>query len=124
MNPRLLAQIIAAGRVVVGAVLFISTARVTRPWVGEAEGSRTGTRVMAMGLGARDVVVGAGTLATIGQGGGAAKPWLVGSLAADAMDLAATLRAAGQIPAASVAGVALVAGGAAAAGAYVLSQDV
>ncbi|MEJ7892628.1 MAG: hypothetical protein WKF94_08305 [Solirubrobacteraceae bacterium] len=125
MTPRLLAQIVAAGRVLVGLMLFVAPTRVTRHWVGATEGERTGTKVMAMGLGARDIVVGAGALAALNAGDGdAAKPWLLGSAAADLMDLTATLRAAGDLPTGAVAGTVLVAGGAAAAGIYVLTQDV
>ena len=124
MTPRLLAQIVAAGRVLVGLMLFVVPTRVTRHWVGATEGERTGTKVMAMGLGARDVVIGAGALAAVHAGNGAAKPWLLGSAAADLMDLTATLRAAGDLPTGAVAGTVLVAGGAAAAGIYVLTQDV
>ena len=124
MTPRLLAQIVAAGRVLVGLMLFVAPTRVTRHWVGATEGERTGTKVMAMGLGARDVVIGAGALAAVNAGNGAAKPWLLGSAAADLMDLTATLRAAGDLPTGAVAGTVLVAGGAAAAGIYVLTQDV
>ena len=121
MSPRLLAQIIAAGRVAIGATLFASPSLVARGWVGPLEGDRTGTRTMAMGLGARDMVVGAGVLAALAAGNGSAKPWLVGSVVADAMDLAATLRNADNIPASSVVAVGAVAGGAALAGAYVLA---
>jgi len=124
MTPRLLAQNVAAGRVLVGLMLFFVPTRVTRHWVGATEGERTGTKVMAMGLGARDVVIGAGALAAVNAGNGAAKPWLLGSAAADLMDLTATLRAAGDLPTGAVAGTVLVAGGAAAAGIYVLTQDV
>lgn len=124
MTPRLLAQIVAAGRILTGLLLFFSPTRVTNHWVGATEGGRAGTRVMAMGLGGRDIVVGAGALMALNQGGEAAKPWLLGSAAADAMDLVATLRVSGELPKGAVAGTVLVAGGAAAAGFYVLSQDV
>lgn len=125
MTPRLLAQLIAAGRVLTGIALFVKPTVVTRRWVGPTEGERTGTKVMAMGLGARDIIVGAGALAALQAGGGdAAKPWLLGSAAADLMDLAATLRAAGDLPTSAVAGTVAIAGGAAAAGVYVLTQDL
>lgn len=124
MSPRLLAQVIAAGRVLTGIVLFVKSDLVTSRWVGEAEAGRTGTRVMAGGLGARDIVVGAGALAALNAGGDAAKPWLIGAVAADALDLVSTLRHAGDLPRSAVAGTVAVAGGAAAAGLYVLTQDL
>ncbi|MEA2125999.1 MAG: hypothetical protein QOI80_2781 [Solirubrobacteraceae bacterium] len=124
MSPRTIAQLIAAGRVVIGAALLVSPSLVTRRWIGEAESERPGARVMAMGLGGRDLVVGAGVLAALSQGGDAAKPWLLGSAVADLGDLVGTLRASGELPTAGVAGTALVAGGAAAAGAWLLTQDL
>ncbi len=124
MNPRLLAQLVAGGRVAVGAALFASPTVVTRHWVGETEGSRIGTRVMAMGLGGRDMAIGAGVLAALNAGGDSARPWLIASVAADALDLVGTLRAAGELPTGAVLGTVAVAGGAAAAGAWLLTQDV
>lgn len=120
MSPRTLAQVIAAGRVVVGVTLLAAPTLITRRWVGDDEGRRVGARVLAMGLGGRDVVVGAGALAALNAGGDAAKPWLIGSVLADACDLAAILRASGELETSAVAGTVVVAGGAAAAGVYAL----
>lgn len=124
MTPRLLAQLVAGGRVVIGITLLAAPQVVARHWVGEAEGGRLGTRVMAMGLGGRDLVIGAGVLAALNAGSDAAKPWLVASAAADLFDLGATLRSAGELPTGAVAGTVAVAGGAAAAGGWLLTQDV
>jgi hypothetical protein len=123
MSPRLLAQVIAAGRVVIGLLLLAAPTAVTRRWIGEDEAERTGARVMAMGLGVRDVAVGAGALAALKAGGDTAKPWLLGSALADLGDLAAILRHRGKVPTSALAGTVLVAGGAAAAGLYVLASD-
>lgn len=123
MSPRTLAQVIAAGRVVIGATLLAAPTLITRRWVGDDEGQRVGTRVLAMGLGGRDVIVGAGALAALNAGGDAAKPWLLGSVVADVCDLAAVLRASGELETSAVAGTVLVAGGAAAAGVYVLANQ-
>ena len=57
----------------IGLVLLVKPTPSPRHWVGEQEGDRTGTRVMAGGLGARDVVIGAGTLAALNAGGDAAQ---------------------------------------------------
>ncbi len=121
MKPRTLAQLIAAGRAGIGLTLMAAPAVVTRHWVGEAEGDRLGTRVMAAGLGVRDLVIGAGVLASLGSGNG--RPWLVASAAADLGDLVATLRSRGELPTAAVAGTVLVAGGSALAGAWLAAQD-
>ena len=123
MRPHLLAQVLAAGRVVVGLTLVAAPSVITRRWVGPEEGGRPGARVMGMGLGARDLVMGAGTLAALRTGEGLT-PWLVGGVAADALDLTATLRSAGGLPKAPAAGAAAIAGTAAAVGVYLLRQDL
>jgi hypothetical protein len=120
MDPKTLARAIAIGRLGFGALLVAAPELLARRWVG-ADGGRTGTQVMAMGLGARDLALGGGTLATLSGGG--ARPWLVASAAADAGDLFATLRHRRDLPAASVAMLVAIAGGAAAAGAWLSAQD-
>lgn len=122
MPPRLLAQIIAAGRIAIGAGLLAKPDLITRSWVGPEDGSRPGTLLLASGLGARDIALGAGVLS--GIAGGTAKPWLLGSAAADLADLVSTLRHAGSLPKTSVIGTIAVAGGSAALGAWLVTQDV
>lgn len=124
MDPRLIAQLVAGGRVVVGLALMASPPLITRRWVGDAESEHVGTRVMATGLGVRDVVVGAGTLAAVRAGGDASRAWLIGSMAADLGDLYATLRHARDLPTPAVSSAVAVAGGATAAGAWLLGQDL
>jgi hypothetical protein len=124
MSPRLLAQLIAGGRVALGAGLLASPPLVTRGWVGADESVRPGARVLGAGLGGRDIALGLGVLSAIGAGGDAAKPWLLGSVLADAADLLTTLRSAKDLPTAGVVVTGLVAGGATAAGAWLLTQDV
>lgn len=121
MTPRLLVQTIAAGRVVIGLALVVKPTLVTRPWLGRSEGDTTAARVLGGAVGARDLIMGAGALTALGAGGDAAKPWLAGGVAADLLDLVATLRNAGDLPAGAVAGIATVAGAAAAAGLYALA---
>ena len=98
MNPRLIAQLIAGGRVVIGLALVAKPALVTSRWVGDDEADRPGARVLGTGLGGRDVVVGAGTLAALSAGDGSVRPWLIGSVLADTVDLIGTLRSAGELP--------------------------
>lgn len=124
MNPRLIAQLVAGGRAAVGLVLFASPPLITRRWVGDEEAERVGARVLARGLGGRDLVLGVGTLAAVGAGGDAVRPWLMASAAADACDLLATVGAARELPTPALLGVAAVAGGAAATGVWLLGQDV
>jgi hypothetical protein len=124
MNPRTIAQLIAAGRVVIGAGLVAAPPLVTRGWLGAAESAQPGARVMATGLGGRDVALGLGVLGALRAGGGGAKPWLFGSALADVGDLVATLRSADELPTSGVVLTGLVAGTAAAAGAWLLTQDL
>jgi hypothetical protein len=124
MNPRTIAQLIAAGRVAIGAGLLAAPPVVTRGWLGSSESERPGARVMAAGLGGRDLALGAGVLAALNQGRGAAKPWLLGSAIADLGDLFATLRSSDELPTSGVVLTGLVAGTAAAAGAWLLTQDL
>jgi hypothetical protein len=124
MNPRTIAQLIAAGRVVIGAGLVAAPPLVTRGWLGAAESAQPGARVMATGLGGRDVALGLGVLSALRGGGNGAKPWLLGSALADLGDLFATLRSADDLPTSGVVLTGAVAGTAAAAGAWLLTQDL
>lgn len=121
MEPRIVASSIAAGRLAIGLTLMAAPAAVARHWVGPAEGDRVGARTLASGLGVRDFVLGAGVLAALRSGDGV-RPWLVASAVADLGDLLFTLREREGLPGSSVAGTALLAGGSAAAGAWLVAQ--
>ena len=78
----------ALGRVGVGATL-IAKPDSAYGWIGgEADGR--GAQVLVRALGIRDLVLGAGALATAGDSE-ALRPWLLAGVAADAVDFAATL---------------------------------
>ena len=124
MNPRTIAQLMAAGRVVIGAGLLAAPPVVTRGWLGSSESEKPGARVRAAGRGGRDVALGLGVLASLRGRGDGAKPWLVGSAIADLGDLFATLRSSDELPTGGVVLTGLVAGTAAAAGAWLLTQDL
>jgi hypothetical protein len=68
--------------------------RVTSPWLGSDSG-RVGTRVVARGLGARDVALGAGALTAPSSRLG---PWVIAAIAADAADLSGTVAAGDALP--------------------------
>lgn len=121
MQTRIVASTLAAGRLAIGLTLTASPAAVARRWVGPEEGDRPGARTLASGLGVRDAVIGAGTLATLVRGKGA-RPWLIASAVADLGDLVFIVRERASLPRLSVAGTALVAGGAAGAGAWLVVQ--
>lgn len=78
-----------------GAAFVVAPGRAVAAWTGTP--STTAARMAARGLGARDVVLGAGALAAL-AGKGSAGRWLRGAAAADAADFAATLAAFGDLP--------------------------
>jgi hypothetical protein len=112
MSPRTLLAGIALGRVGFGAALTAKPQTTVGPgWVGTAESERPATALLFRSVGARDIAMGAGTLVALRQGA-ALRPWLLGALLADAVDLVATLGAGKAIPARGRLGIGVVAGGA------------
>ena len=105
---------LAAGRAVLGAGLVAAPALAGAPWVGQ-DASSPGARVFGRALGARDLVLGLGTLEADRRGVGS-RTWLAAGVIADTVDLAATLAAGDQIPARGRRAVAVLAGGAALTG--------
>ena|SRR5215210_3813269 len=120
MEARPLARLHALGRVVLGAGLTLAPRRAGAAWLGR-DARRPGTQVATQALGARDLAIGLGTAYAAGQGYGA-RPWLWAGIVADAVDLAATLRARRHLPAPAAAGVALVAGGSVLLGLWLSSE--
>jgi hypothetical protein len=94
MDPRSLARIVAAGRLGLGLGLIAAPERFTGLWLGR-DAARAGTRVATRGLGARDLALGAGLLAS---GDGALPAWVAAAVAADAGDLFATVAAGDSLP--------------------------
>jgi hypothetical protein len=83
------ARVLAAGRVLIGAVLFAAPDLVAAPWVGDDARTR-GSRVLARSMGARDAALGVGTLVSAGDRD-QLRRWLLASSACDAADFMATL---------------------------------
>jgi hypothetical protein len=115
MNRRLVIGY-AALRVGYAVALLAAPERTARPWLGEVA-KEAGTTIAVRGLGARDLVLSTGALASAASRR-PARAWLAACAASDAMDLIATLVADGQrLPAKSKPGTVAAAGvfGAAAA---------
>lgn len=110
------ARALGAGRAALGAVLLVAPDLVTTRWVGP-EGETDGARVLARGLGVRDVVLGLGAAAGPPQ---AARRWILGGLVADVADAAVSGSTAG-IPRNGRIGTLALAGGSAALGAVLLA---
>ncbi|MBV9801822.1 MAG: hypothetical protein JO130_01465 [Solirubrobacterales bacterium] len=87
-NAHQAARIMAAGRVLIGATMLAAPDLVAAPWVGE-DARTPGARVIVRALGARDAVLGAGTLAAGDRA--EVRRWLIASSASDAADFVATL---------------------------------
>jgi hypothetical protein len=106
-----IARALGAGRATLGVTLLIAPDLLTSRWVGRRGASPAG-RVLARGLGARDVGIGVGVLASSTA---TARPWILAGVAADAADMAASAATLG-IPAAGRVGTAALAGASAALG--------
>jgi len=116
MTARTLAALQAAGRLALGGGIAAAPSLVAGGWVG-AVADRPGGRVLATGLGGRDVALALGTAAAL-RGGHGVRPWLRAGMLADAADLVATLRGRGALPPAAVPVVAVLAGGSIVLGAW------
>ena len=108
-SARTIAQALGAGRAGLGAVLLVAPDLVTPRWVGD-DGTTDAGRVLARGLGARDIVVGAGSMT--GERG-----WIIAGVGADLADLFASGTATG-IPRGGRLGTAALAGGSALLGVW------
>jgi hypothetical protein len=116
MTARSLARLQALGRVALGTGLTIAPGLVAGGWVGGVADHRE-AQALAIGLGARDVALGAGTLSAL-RGGRGAGSWLRAGIVADAADLAATIRARDSLPPLAFPAVVAMAGGSVLLGAY------
>lgn len=89
-----------------------------RPWIG-LDARRPSSRLLARALGARDLALGLGTLASTGRD---RRRWLVAALLADGADLLLTLGAREQLPQRGAALVSLIAGAGVGLGAVAAAQ--
>jgi hypothetical protein len=114
MDERLIARFTAAGRIAVGAGFVAHPALAMRPWLG-TEARKPVVRLLSRALGARDLVLGIGTLATL-EDRPALQRWLQAALIADTTDFAVTLAERDHLPRSGRALVLAIAGGAVALG--------
>jgi hypothetical protein len=95
--PRRLAQVIAAGRVGIGATALVAPALVARPWIGApAEGPAP--RLLARAMGGRDLALGIGALRALRRSDQEARPWVALGGMADSVDALATAVAFTSLP--------------------------
>jgi hypothetical protein len=111
MNPRTMLTGLIVGRAAIGALLVAKPqSQVGTGWIGE-DAKRSSVAVAFRAVGARDMALALGTLATR-RSGGPLKPWLLAATLADATDLFATFAAGRAVPKSSKALIAVLAGGA------------
>jgi hypothetical protein len=81
---------LAIGRIVFGAAMLLQPERAVRGWIGASPAGKPGTQTVTKAFGARDLALGAGTLAALARGD--ARDWVAAAGACDVVDLLATLR--------------------------------
>jgi hypothetical protein len=115
MSPRRLLSSVALGRLAFGVLLTAKPAATVGPgWIGAEEAQRPAATLLFRSVGARDMALALGTLDALRQGA-RLRPWLLGAILADTVDLVATFAAGRAIPAQGRASIAVLAGGAIAA---------
>jgi hypothetical protein len=110
----------AIGRIAFGLGLIAAPERVAGSWIGK-DAARGPVKIAIRGLGARDIALSIGMLATLDDADRLA-PWLAVTIGSDLADLSATLAApADSLPDNARWGTVALAGAAAAAGAGLLA---
>jgi hypothetical protein len=106
------ARAIGAGRAAIGVALLAAPGPAAKRWLGDVS-ERPGAQVAISGVGARDLVLGLGTLWALGGRKRDVRPWLIASGIADIVDLTAALRFRKGLTPPAVGGTAAIAGGSA-----------
>ena len=111
---------LAAGRILVGVAMLARPEEAVRGWIGKRAASYGGTQAITQAFGARDLSLGAGTLAAL-MSGRDARDWVIAGAFADLADFVATATA-DDIPAAGRLMVFVLAGSAIATSAGYLAE--
>ena len=94
MDSRVIGRLLAAARVAIGSGLIAAPRVLTATWVGRPRRSAP-IGLLGRAVGARDLALGAGALATSGD---TQRAWLAAGLLCDAVDLVATLVERDELP--------------------------
>jgi hypothetical protein len=121
MSPRRAAGLLAAGRFALGAAVLAAPEQVTSRWLGDEHARHPAVRYLAYSLGARDLVLGALGLSTLGDARFGSQV-LMACAVADSVDALATVAARRELPRVGAIGTVAIAGGAAVAGFYLSQQ--
>jgi hypothetical protein len=119
MDARLIARVNGIGRAAIGVLAIADPTRMLDPWIGK-DATRGSNKVLGRALGARDLVIAAGTLRSVNDPD-ALRPWLAAATLADCVDFGATAAAGSDLPLRGRVFVMALAGGAAAMGAIALA---
>jgi hypothetical protein len=113
VNARTLARGLATGRIALGLAMFLAPIQASRQWLGP-DAERPGTTIAVRALGARDVVLGVGTLASLRHEDSVPTRWIEGAIVADGADAVASMLSkaplTGRVLGVGVASVAAAAG--------------
>ena len=110
MDPRLVARLIAGGRVGLGALMLVAPGPIAERWLGSGLASRPGVLALMRALGARDLVIGLIAAHTVSHPEVGPR-WQATCAAVDTADAVATAAARRDLPVAGVAGTIALAGG-------------
>ena len=124
MDGRDAARSLSLGRIAFGVGLLALPERMTSSWVGARQSKQPGTRLLTRALAARDLGLGAATLAlATGGSSRALRALLLAGLLADGTDLSATLAERDHLPAVAVPIIVAAAGAGLALGVIALVGD-
>ena len=121
MDPATTARAAGAARAAIGAALLAAPGPAAKRWLGDVA-ERPAAQVAISGVGARDLVLGLGTVWAVGGRKRHARPWLIGSGVADVVDLVSTLRSHQELTTAALVGTVALAGGSAVLCAWLQSE--
>ena len=111
-TSRMLARLLALGRVGIGLTALVAPTVMTRPWIGEAARDKP-ARLLARTMAGRDIALGVGALRALSFSDQEARPWVALGGMADGVDALATVMAFATLPRRSRWGILAVTVGAA-----------
>jgi hypothetical protein len=121
MDPATTARAAGAARAAIGVALLAAPGPAAKRWLGDVA-ERPSAQVAIAGVGARDLVLGLGSVWAAGGRKRDARSWLIGSGVADVVDLVSALRARDELNTAALIGTVALAGGSAVLCAWLQSE--
>ena len=97
MDHRAVARLLAVGRIGIGFGLLVAPGALAKGWGGSVA-AEPGAKLFLRCLGGRDLVLGVGTLQSLGEGDGSAEAWVRAAALADATDSVAATVAYPHLP--------------------------